>query len=475
MKNQEDKGLKNIIKIILKCLLVFVLLVVAVNLIGPALPAKLTEEQKEQIGKTEYESEEAGNERILCVDDNNEALLWRLRMIESAREKIIFSTFDFREDDSGTDVMAALYCAAERGVKVQILLDDLNRIVQLGNSDLFRVLCSHENIEVKSYNTVSLKNIFRENYRMHDKYLIIDDEMYLLGGRNTNDIFLGDTAQWINIDREILVYETEPGKGESFLQLMDYFTEIWNESGADTLKPSVKKEKLKECSEILKSRNASVCRENSAIKNYDNWIEDTYPANKITLIDNGVAAKKKKPVMLYELEYIMKQGTDVVIQTPYVICDNNMYEVLSNVSRSADVKIILNAVERGSNPWGCTDYMNNKKNIMKQGVTLYELMNEDAVHTKTILVDDNISVVGSYNWDARSTYLDTELMLVIDSKELNRHIRELNETYMEKSIEVLPDGTETVGAAYQGVELSDSKKWFYRILRVVIRPIRYLL
>lgn len=467
--------MKKIIKVILKCLLIFVLLVVAVNLLEPALPANLSEEQKGEIGKREYESEEIGSERILCVDDNNEALLWRLRMIERAKESIIFTTFDFREDDSGTDVMAALYSAAERGVKVKILLDDLNRLVQLGNSDLFRVLCAHENIEVRSYNTVELKNIFHENYRMHDKYLIIDNEMYLLGGRNTNDIFLGDTSRWVNIDREILVYETEPGRGESLIALMDYFTEIWNQPCVKTLNPSVKKKKAEECSEILKSRNEAVCQEDATIRNYNNWIGDTYPANRITLIDNGTAAAKKSPVMLYELEYIMKQGTDVVIQTPYVICDKNMYGVLSNVSGQADVKVILNAVERSSNPWGSTDYMNNKKNILKQGVTLYELMNEDAVHTKTILVDDNISIVGSYNWDARSTYLDTELMLVIDSRELNGHIRELNEIYMDKSIEVLPDGTETEGKDYQKVELSESKKWFYRILRVVIRPIRYLL
>lgn len=467
--------MKRVIKTILKCLLIFVLLIIVVNLLEPALPAKLSEEQKENIGKTEYESEEIGSERILCVDDNNEALLWRLRMIEHAKESIIFTTFDFREDNSGTDVMAALYSAAKRGVKVRILLDDLNRLIRLGNSDSFRVLCVHENIEVRSYNTVELKNIFHENYRMHDKYLIIDDEMYLLGGRNTNDIFCGDTSQWINIDREILVYETEPGQGESFLALMEYFTEIWNDPSVKTLRPSVKKKELDECSEILKSRNEVVCRQNETIRNYNDWIRDTYPANKITLLDNGTAAAKKKPVMLYELEHIMKQGTDVVIQTPYVICDRNMYEVLSNVSGQANVKIILNAVERGSNPWGCTDYMNNKDNILKQGVTIYELMNEDAMHTKTILVDDNISIVGSYNWDIRSTYLDTELMLVIDSKELNRHIRQLNVTYMDKSIEVLPDGTKTEGRDYYGVELSQSKKWFYRILRVIIRPIRYLL
>ena len=58
-------------------------------------------------------------------------------------------------------------------------------------------------------------------------------------------------------------------------------------------------------------------------------------------------------------------------------------------------------------------------------------MNEAAVHTKTIVVDDRMSIVGSYNWDMRSTYLDTELMLMIDSEKLNQHLREMNAEDME--------------------------------------------
>ena len=75
-------------------------------------------------------------------------------------------------------------------------------------------------------------------------------------------------------------------------------------------------------------------------------------------------------------------------------------------------------------------------------------MNEHAVHTKTVLVDDNISIVGSYNLDMRSTYLDTELMLVIESKRLNEEIRDTENVYMEKSKEVKTDGTETEGKKY---------------------------
>ena len=75
----------------------------------------------------------------------------------------------------------------------------------------------------------------------------------------------------------------------------------------------------------------------------------------------------------------------------------------------------------------------------------------------------------------RSTYLDTELMLVIDSEELNAHIREMDEVYMEKSVEVTSDGTETKGTSYIEKELPSKKKLFYGVLRVVIRPFRHLL
>ena len=75
----------------------------------------------------------------------------------------------------------------------------------------------------------------------------------------------------------------------------------------------------------------------------------------------------------------------------------------------------------------------------------------------------------------RSTYLDTELMLVIDSEYLNGHIREITEEYKRKSLEVLADATETEGDLYKERELSLNKKIFYGILRVIIRPFRHIL
>ena len=103
-----------------------------------------------------------------------------------------------------------------------------------------------------------------------------------------------------------------------------------------------------------------------------------------------------------------------------------MYDVLQGISDHAKLQIVLNAVEKGSNPW-------------------------------------------------RSTYLDTELMLVIDSEKLSQQIHETESDYMEKSKEVLANGQETEGAKYQGKVLNRKKKLYYGVLRVIIRPLRQLL
>lgn len=84
----------------------------------------------------------------------------------------------------------------------------------------------------------------------------------------------------------------------------------------------------------------------------------------------------------------------------------------------------------GANPWGCTDYL-NQKNIWETGARVYEFMGAHSCHTKAVLIDDRMSIVG-YNMDMRSTYQDTELMLAVDCPELNSIIQaemERDKTY----------------------------------------------
>lgn len=462
-------------KIVGGVLVCFIFSILVINIVVPVFHKETDLAYEETISKTEFESDSVSNERILCIDDNEDALIWRLRMIENAEKSIVLATFDLRPDESGTDIMSALYIAAERGVNVKILVDGIYKPIYLNKSDTFYALCAHENVEARFYNPLNLKNIYKVNYRMHDKYLIIDDKMYMLGGRNTNDIFLENYQKGINIDRDILVYETEPGEGESLQQLNAYFEQMWENPCVQAEVAKIEEKICQQEYKKLSNRYEELRSEYENIEQYHSWEEATFEVNQITLISNEQNATNKSPRILSVIEHLAKESENILIQTPYAICNDYMYDTLKGMEETTDIKIILNAVEKGSNPWGCTDYLNNKEKILNTGSDVYELMNEHAVHTKTVLIDDNISIVGSYNLDMRSTYLDTELMLVIDSKELNNYIRQIESEYMDKSVEVKADGTETKGELYIEKELTGNKKIFYRILQVIIRPFRHLL
>ena len=431
--------MKKILKRTGKVFCLFLLIVVLVNVISPLFCRKPDEKYVESLRKTEFTSETAGVERICCIDDNEEALLWRLRMIGTAKESIVLSTFDLRADDNGTKILAALNCAAARGVKIQLLIDGIYQQLFLAGSSDFQ-----------------------------------DEKMYLLGGRNSNDIFLGDQTKGINEDRDILVYDTSEGQGESLNQLEDYFHKIWKESCV-SIKKGKQSSRYTDAYRHMEEIYISLLKRYNDIETYSAWEKDTIEANKITLINNGIEAGRKTPQVLQTIQYLTENADHVIIQTPYVICNGYMYDVLQGISDHAKLQIVLNAVEKGSNPWGCTDYLNQKKKILETGADVYELMNDYPVHTKAVLINDRLSVVGSYNLDMRSTYLDTELMLVIDSEKLSQQIHETESDYMEKSKEVLANGQETEGAKYQGKVLNRKKKLYYGVLRIIIRPLRQLL
>ena len=116
----------------------FILIVIlAMNIILPLIkrnPDAAYEKELEQTTFTEETMKDVGGnqagkknaERIRCIDDNEEALLWRLRMIGNAKKSIVLSTFDLRPDDSGTKIIAALYTAAERCAGTDIDRRDLS-------------------------------------------------------------------------------------------------------------------------------------------------------------------------------------------------------------------------------------------------------------------------------------------------------------------------------------------------------------
>ena len=154
-------------------------------------------------------------ERAVIIEKNSQALLERVRLIQNAKDEIILSTFAFKSDESGKLILGALHDAADRGVHVRILVDGMESWIDMEGNPYFYGLSSHENVEIKLYNKANPLKPWKTMGRMHDKYLIADGKIYILGGRNTYNYFLGDFPGHKNFDRDVLVVCDEPQKDNS--------------------------------------------------------------------------------------------------------------------------------------------------------------------------------------------------------------------------------------------------------------------
>ena len=459
-----------------KILLLFLLIYIALLAIPYIQHKNVSVSYQKKFAKQSFYSDTAGTERVAYINDNTDALLYRLHMLDEAKDEIILSTFDFNADKSGQDMMASLLHAADRGVSVRILVDGISGFLDVKRNSWFQALASHENVSIRIYNPINLLKPWNLQAEMHDKYVIVDQKMYLLGGRNTTNLFLGDYSRSKNIDRELFVYETAENDSSSIRQLTDYFESVWalSDSKEYTCKKMTKK--IQSCKAKLENRYTSLKEKYPDA--YSTWDYEalTLQTNKVSLLSNPIKSENKEPWMWYSLHQLMMQGEQARIYTPYIICGKEMYQDLTELhEKNIPVEIITNDVASGANPWGCTDYLNQKKNIWETGARVYEFMGAHSCHTKAVLIDDRMSIVGSYNMDMRSTYQDTELMLAVDCPELNSIIQTEMERDKTYSKTMGNDGEYDYGENYHSKDLSFGKKIFYAILRVITIPLRRFL
>ena len=468
-------------------LFIFILLYVIGSLICyPMLTKRHALKQKEKYAEQAAKETVDRSASVRCLDDNTQALVYRLALIESAQRELIMTTFDMSDGESGQDLMAAMLQAADRGVRIRLMVDGINAWLKLEKSDLFGAFSTHPNIEIRFYNPIRLTKLWKLNYRMHDKYLIADDTAYILGGRNSNNLFLGAYRDTYNIDRDLYVLERTEKNASDVMQKKErnslhdikaYFEKIWVQPDQKIFRKK-ETEKTKEGLALLREhyKELQTAYPEAFSETETLLTQNLIRVDSIQFLHNPLYADEKVPVVYQRICQEMEQGETILIQTPYIICDKGMYQDLSELCRAGkQIEIITNAVESGANPWGCTDYLNERKSILKTGAGVYACMAGQSLHTKTVLIDDETSIVGSYNLDLRSTYLDTELMLLVKSKELNKQLRDQAAAYQEKSTYEKAGKPSRTGSLYEKKEMSDMQKVIYSILRILIRPIREVL
>lgn len=450
-------------------LVLFIGYLIACCLLPPLFAEKSTEKALIQPIENDFG-------RVRVIDENDDALLWRLRMIREAEREIILSTFELRDDTSGQAVMAQLLEAADRGVKVRLLIDGVVGELRLHGSRNFKAFYTHENIEVRFYNPLRITALWKVNYRLHDKYLIVDDTAYLLGGRNTHDIYLGHFSENAQNDRDVVVYEPTSSGGTSLSSLRSYFEAVWDRKDCVPLSCDMSQQERSRIRGELSERLSKLLKQLGRELFPIDWDRETMETNGITLLTGSPEAGNKPPVLWEQLCHLMETAEkSIVIQTPLIVCNDTMLADLRAVcSGVGSVQILTNATENNVNLLA-SGYFYQKAKVLETGATIIEHCGEQPSHTKTILIDDSISVIGSYNLDVRSTYIDTEIMLVIDSPKINSMLISQVDEQRSEGRSITPDGVVTAGADYLSVELPFLEKCLSTVLGVILYPFQYLL
>ena len=436
--NLEEQGIKLILTAILKVYAVFTVLT---GVLMFAIPVTKKNEYQNNVEHQRFYGTGEGVDQAVLLDDPSLAALARHDIIVNAEHTIDVAYYSLHRDYSAEALFGALIEAADRGVKVRILLDGIAHSMTGSLRAVRYAIMHHKNMELKLYEPFNLLQPWTWNNRFHDKYIVVDDCWGIIGGRNVGIRYFDPNSKRPVNDRDVLIINQggEDGQASVIHQFKDYFDLQWN-------CPYARKARvpLRLMAQRLisggREKTEQVIREARHIARtyYDekfDWQSLALPTRKITLIHNPVKRMNKEPRILMELAALMDKAKErILIQSPYVIPTRAMLSCFSDEPFQAEIVVLTNhpASRSNSNIFAVAGYLNKKRLVESSADVLYEYYNSGSIHAKTFVFDQTLSMVGSYNFDARSSFLSTESMVVIDSPEFAQVLEEsVTETIRE--------------------------------------------
>ena len=383
-----------------------------------------------------------------------DAFAARLFLIDNATTSLDVQYYIYKADTIGKVFTAHLLMAAQRGVRVRILMDDLTTS---GKDKQFQNLSSHPNIELRLFNPNTLRTSFRNmallfnvnslGKRMHNKSLIADGSAAIIGGRNIGDVYFASNATTLFLDYDILAI------GDVVPEIYNAFDIYWNS------RESVPAEEIfdKSNTDDLSLKQVNDLRETIKLFDASSAGKAIYNSD----FSNKLAKKKLKLIVAEQTEFYYdhpsKVSTDenddnthistqireelkevkkeLILISPYFIpSDEMMKNLKGHRANGVDVIIITNSLASTDVFPVYSVYKDSIKELIEMGVKLYELKpnsfkksltktkwanpNSLSLHTKMIIIDEAILAVGSANIDPRSEKLNTEILMILSSKKL---------------------------------------------------------
>ncbi len=392
------------------------------------------------------------NDRVALIESAEDAINVRLDLIENAKSDIDISYYKLTDGKVAELFLGSLLDAANRGVKVRILLDG---VIQLGNiggavNNYFLGFESHPNIELKLYEPLNLLLPISWNNRLHDKMIIVDNEFALIGGRNIEDRFylMDEYKDEFVKDREVLIYNDNK-KGDISSTVIDdmkiYYDELWEHKYSKAKYKYMTKRRINKGEKhIGKLRLEHETFKKDFMENYFkdtesiNWKESAISTEGIYFISNPIARTSKDPRCLKAVMELSSQSKEnIIIQSPYIVPSKRIRSLFDQYEIDLEnINLLTNSSASSPNIVAFSGYKNYKKKMIDHGLSIYEYQGPGSIHSKTAIFGREVSMVGTFNIDPRSSYLSTEAIVIINSKEFSEHLINVMEENLHYSLEV---------------------------------------
>lgn len=408
----------------------------------------------------------SGQSGFHIFDRGSQSLVARLALVRLAQKTVDLQYYAIAHDVTSNLMMEALIKASNRGVRVRLLIDSFT----VSNmQDALIAFDGVPNIEIRVFNPLTtqsqsplskaqslLTDLGHANKRMHNKALIADNQMAIMGGRNLSDEYFDADADFEFKDIDVLT------AGPITDALSKSFDEYWNDRNAFPVQTVYKPDKdAKKTTELraelqhnwdkqLKNperRKQLVSPLQEIINDPDLkliWAKSELAADDPLKIVRPTSINESKP--LKEMVSLVDDATKefIVISAYFVPKDRGVEWFSDLVKRGVDVRILTNSLASTDVVAVHSGYAPYRKELLRNGVELYEMIPvgqkrsrqrlvgssqppRAGLHSKAYVIDGRTAIIGSFNLDPRSVKLNTEMAIIIHSVELSKQLKKMFE------------------------------------------------
>jgi len=385
-----------------------------------------------------------GRTGVHALDNARDAFAARVLLAHAAERSLDVQYYIWHNDTTGGLMCEALWLAAERGVRVRLLLDDNNT---RGMDEAIAALDAHPNIEVRLFNPYAnrgvrlgelLTDFARVNRRMHNKSLTADNQASIVGGRNVGDEYFGADSPVEFTDLVVLAV------GAVVPEVSKSFDAYWNSESAYPAASLIAApparipwERIHEHPEAARYleavRATSLVQQLLAGKLPFEW-------SRAHLVQDDPSKVLQPPERseLHLLPRLMatmgEPARELDIISPYFVpTEEGTSTLAAFAQRDVKVRVLTNSLAATDVAPVHAGYAKYREELLRSGVHLYELKpsaeekdkdkrgggsSDASLHAKTVAVDRSRIFVGSFNFDPRSARLNTEMGVVLESAAL---------------------------------------------------------